>query len=245
MSPVLFTTPIVLCRPTSDCDSPFFLLLPLFFNLSQKNLWPTFRVSANLDLAATQAAKHISSCTAYLSLRATFSIPASSTLALFRVPNHRGFPIMMAHTGEAARSRDADAKAHVHEQTTISPENQSFDDAIADSEEDDDDTIETRRSTMLSRIQKRNSTSSVLRKVIPFHWAPMLSPLTEADLDACVTLENNAFTEPEHRATREKVSSPVSGPNNYSCSVCSRASVRVSHPEMRWSLLWLVQHLLS
>ena len=31
----LFTTPTVLCLPTSDCDSPFFLLLPLFFNLSQ------------------------------------------------------------------------------------------------------------------------------------------------------------------------------------------------------------------
>jgi hypothetical protein len=37
---------------------------------------------------------------------------------------------------------------------------------------------------------------------------PYTRPLTISDLESCVALENAAFTNPEERATREKVSNP-------------------------------------
>lgn len=63
----------------------------------------------------------------------------------------------------------------------------------------------TKRNITQLRIQKRNSEAGLLKKVIPFHWAPMLSPLTENDIETCVTLENAALSDPKHRASREKV----------------------------------------
>lgn len=40
----------------------------------------------------------------------------------------------------------------------------------------------------------------------PTNLHPYTRPLTISDLDSCVALENAAFTNPEERATREKVS---------------------------------------
>lgn len=77
--------------------------------------------------------------------------------------------------------------------------------AIDDSCDADDDMVTKQRNITALRIQKRNSEAGLLQKVIPFHWAPMLTPLTESDIEACVTLENAALFDPSHRASREKI----------------------------------------
>ncbi|KAH6966424.1 hypothetical protein EDB82DRAFT_331052 [Fusarium venenatum] len=77
------------------------------------------------------------------------------------------------------------------------------DGAITDGDADDD-MVNTKRSFSTMRIQKRNSEASLLKKVIPFHWAPMLQPLTENDIDTCVTLEDVALSE-AYRSPREKI----------------------------------------
>lgn len=78
------------------------------------------------------------------------------------------------------------------------------DGAITDGDADDD-MVNSKRNFTAIRIQKRNSESGLLKKVIPFHWAPMLQPLTENDIDTCVTLESVALSE-IYRSPREKVS---------------------------------------
>jgi hypothetical protein len=78
------------------------------------------------------------------------------------------------------------------------------DGAITDGDADDD-MVNTKRNFSAMRIQKRNSEAGLLKKVISFHWAPMLQPLTENDIDTCVTLEDVALSE-VYRSPREKVS---------------------------------------
>ncbi|KAG4252703.1 hypothetical protein FPRO06_03704 [Fusarium proliferatum] len=73
-------------------------------------------------------------------------------------------------------------------------ENDDSDGAIDDGDADED-MVNSKRNFCQMRIQKRNSEAGLLKKVIPFHWAPMLSPLTENDIDTCVTLENVALSE--------------------------------------------------
>lgn len=77
--------------------------------------------------------------------------------------------------------------------------------AIDDSCDADEDLVAVQRNIAQLRIQKRNSEAGLLQKVIPFHWAPMLSPLTDSDIETCVTLERAAFPDPNHRATREMI----------------------------------------
>lgn len=84
-------------------------------------------------------------------------------------------------------------------------ENDDSDGAIDDGDADED-MVNSKRNFCQMRIQKRNSEAGLLKKVIPFHWAPMLSPLTENDIDTCVTLENVALSEARYRSTREKAS---------------------------------------
>lgn len=88
--------------------------------------------------------------------------------------------------------------------TTERDEDQDAD-AIDDSCDADEEMVMTKRNITQLRIQKRNSEAGLLKKVIPFHWAPMLSPLTENDIETCVTLENAALSDPKHRASREKI----------------------------------------
>jgi hypothetical protein len=78
--------------------------------------------------------------------------------------------------------------------------------AIDDSCDADEEMVTRGRNIAQLRIQKRNSEAGMLKKVIPFHWAPMLSPLTENDIDTCMTLETAALSDPTHRASRDKVS---------------------------------------
>jgi hypothetical protein len=87
-------------------------------------------------------------------------------------------------------------------------ENDESDGAIDDGDADED-MVNSKRNFCQMRTQKRNSEAGLLKKVIPFHWAPMLSPLTENDIDTCVTLENVALSEARYRSTREKVSHDI------------------------------------
>ncbi|KAH7160820.1 hypothetical protein EDB81DRAFT_839290 [Dactylonectria macrodidyma] len=78
-------------------------------------------------------------------------------------------------------------------------------DAIDDDGDADEEMVMAKRNFTQLRIQKRNSEAGLMKKVIPFHWAPMLSPLTENDIETCVTLENAALSDPTHRASRENI----------------------------------------
>ncbi|KND92976.1 Polyamine N-acetyltransferase 1 [Tolypocladium ophioglossoides CBS 100239] len=67
--------------------------------------------------------------------------------------------------------------------------------AIDDSEDENDVLVEIRRALLQERILSHiaHVRQEQIRYVIPFHWAPMLSPLIESDVDACVALERAAF----------------------------------------------------
>lgn len=76
------------------------------------------------------------------------------------------------------------------------------DTAIDDSGDESEGVVQAQRNITQSRIQDRQSTGRIFKEIIDFHWAPMLSPLTEADVDACVSLENAARQNP---ASADKV----------------------------------------
>ncbi|KAI5463314.1 hypothetical protein BGZ63DRAFT_353268 [Mariannaea sp. PMI_226] len=88
-----------------------------------------------------------------------------------------------------------------------STEQDEYQDAVAidDSCDADEEMVTSQRNIAQLRIQKRTSEAGLLKKVIPFHWAPMLSPLTENDINSCMALETAALSDPTHRATREKI----------------------------------------
>ncbi|KAH6895465.1 hypothetical protein B0T10DRAFT_217359 [Thelonectria olida] len=88
-----------------------------------------------------------------------------------------------------------------------STEQDEYQDAVAidDSCDADEEMVTRERNIAQLRIQKRTSEAGMLKKVIPFHWAPMLSPLTENDIDTCMTLETAALSDPTHRASKEKI----------------------------------------
>lgn len=80
--------------------------------------------------------------------------------------------------------------------------------AVGDSDEDDEAMVATQRSATQSRLQRQRSPEELRRKIVPFHWAPMLLPLTAADLDACVDLEQAALRDKNQACSREKVPCP-------------------------------------
>ncbi|KAF4971668.1 hypothetical protein FZEAL_9776 [Fusarium zealandicum] len=79
------------------------------------------------------------------------------------------------------------------------------DGAIDDSCDADEEMVTSKRNVTQLRTQKRNSEAGLLKKVIPFHWAPMLCPLTENDVETSVTLENAAVFDARYRSSREKI----------------------------------------
>lgn len=97
-------------------------------------------------------------------------------------------------------------------------------DAIDDSEDADDELVSTQRKVTQVRLEHHNSASRLLHELIPFHWAPMLTPLNQSDVEACVALESTAVADskqlnmrdygtawPKHKAEqlREMVSQDV------------------------------------
>ncbi|QLI64538.1 uncharacterized protein G6M90_00g023840 [Metarhizium brunneum] len=77
--------------------------------------------------------------------------------------------------------------------------------AIGDSDEDDEELVEIQRTMTQSRIMRQKSPEELRKKVIPFHWAPMLSPLSPADIDACETLENATMPDQLRHSNREQI----------------------------------------
>ncbi|KAG5981388.1 hypothetical protein E4U43_006615 [Claviceps pusilla] len=77
--------------------------------------------------------------------------------------------------------------------------------AIGDSDDDDEELVQMRRAGAQSRMQHQKSPEELRRAVIPFHWAPMLSPLIPADLPACVTLEHAALPDQTQSCSAEQI----------------------------------------
>lgn len=92
------------------------------------------------------------------------------------------------------------------EEDNKDPDGNEDGDAIDDSCDADEEIVRASRNFSQLRVQKRNSEAKLLPKLVPFHWAPMLSPLTETDVKTCITLENAALSDPSQRPTSEKVS---------------------------------------
>nr|XP_036588260.1 polyamine acetyltransferase [Colletotrichum truncatum]KAF6799633.1 polyamine acetyltransferase [Colletotrichum truncatum] len=84
--------------------------------------------------------------------------------------------------------------------------------AIDDSDDGDDSYVEAQRS-LCEHKQKRNPTPLRVQEIVPFHFSPLIQPLTTSSVESCVALENAAFPNPNHRATREKF--------EYRLSTCS------------------------
>ncbi|KAK1473043.1 acetyltransferase [Colletotrichum cuscutae] len=75
--------------------------------------------------------------------------------------------------------------------------------AIESSDDADDEYIETQMSQ--SELKKKQQTQRrTIQHIVPFKWSPLVLPLTESNLESCVALEDAAFPDPSHRATRVK-----------------------------------------
>lgn len=86
--------------------------------------------------------------------------------------------------------------------------NDKDEDAVVDEEDDDlDDALaELQRIQSAKRREgKEKNQKNRIQEVLPFPFAPNIRPLGISDLQSAVALENAAFTDPQHRASREKV----------------------------------------
>ncbi|KAG5929294.1 hypothetical protein E4U42_006360 [Claviceps africana] len=77
--------------------------------------------------------------------------------------------------------------------------------AIGDSDDDDEELVQMRRVDMQNRMQHQKSPEELRRALIPFHWAPMLSPLIPADLAPCIALEHAALPDQNQSCSAERV----------------------------------------
>ncbi|KAH0433633.1 acetyltransferase [Colletotrichum camelliae] len=85
--------------------------------------------------------------------------------------------------------------------------------AIDDSDDGDESYVEAQRFRSEQK-QKRPQTHSLrVQEIFPVHFSPLVQPLTSSSVESCVVLENAAFPNPDHRATREKF--------EYRLSTCS------------------------
>lgn len=77
--------------------------------------------------------------------------------------------------------------------------------AIGDSDDDDEELVHIRRVDTQNRMLQQKSPEELRRALVPFHWAPMLSPLIPVDLPACVTLEHAALPDQSQSCSIEQV----------------------------------------
>ncbi|KAG5928536.1 hypothetical protein E4U53_002631 [Claviceps sorghi] len=77
--------------------------------------------------------------------------------------------------------------------------------AIGDSDDDDEELVQIRRVDTQNRMQHQKSPEELRRALIPFHWAPMLSPFTPADLPACIALEHAALPDQNQSCSAERI----------------------------------------
>ncbi|KAI2636901.1 hypothetical protein GGS26DRAFT_588447 [Hypomontagnella submonticulosa] len=82
----------------------------------------------------------------------------------------------------------------------------SSESAVDDSEDLPDREFARARKVQKKRDERLEARSKFakVQKLLPFQFCPNVRPLTISDLESCVALENAAFTNPEHRCTREK-----------------------------------------
>ncbi|EGS21123.1 arylalkylamine N-acetyltransferase-like protein [Thermochaetoides thermophila DSM 1495] len=94
-------------------------------------------------------------------------------------------------------------------------------DAVDETSDVDGDFATLQKMLSQKRRAAKDSPEARLQKALPFvpTFAPNIRPLTIADVDACVALENAAFPNPEHRATRDKF--------EYRLTVCPELSLGV------------------
>lgn len=80
--------------------------------------------------------------------------------------------------------------------------------AVVDEEDDDldDALVELQRIQSAKRRESKDkSHKNRIQEILPFPFAPNTRPLGISDLESAVVLENAAFTDPQHRASRAKV----------------------------------------
>lgn len=90
------------------------------------------------------------------------------------------------------------------------PDDRFDDGAAIDDEEADEEFAELQR-TMSSkrRDDKEKVKENRIQEILPFPFSPNIRPLGISDLLSTVALENAAFSDPKHRASQEKVRSPL------------------------------------
>jgi hypothetical protein len=86
--------------------------------------------------------------------------------------------------------------------TSVAEDNE---DAVADGDETDGDFVMLQKSLSQKKRAAKDISDSRINSVVPFAFSPNIRPLCVSDLESVVALENTAFHDPQHRATREKV----------------------------------------
>ncbi|GKT80171.1 polyamine acetyltransferase [Colletotrichum tofieldiae] len=84
--------------------------------------------------------------------------------------------------------------------------------AINDSDDGDESYVEAQKS--ISDVKKRRTSGRLSLCDLPFRWSPLVLPLTESNVNSCVVLEEAAFPDPNHRATRDKFEYRLSNCSN-------------------------------
>lgn len=77
--------------------------------------------------------------------------------------------------------------------------------AIDDGEELDGDYVSLQKTKCQKRRADKDISETRINKVLPFAFSPNIRPLCVSDIESVVALENAAFHDARHRATREKV----------------------------------------
>lgn len=88
--------------------------------------------------------------------------------------------------------------------TTASPV-QDNENAIDDGEEQDGEFVQLQKTQSMKRRAAKDISDSRINKVLPCAFSPNIRPLCVSDIESVVALENAAFHDPQHRATRDKV----------------------------------------
>ncbi len=116
-------------------------------------------------------------------------------------------PSLLGNTGALGVGMAAAERDQSEEQTACS--SQAAEQAVDESSDVDGDFATLQKMLSQKRRAAKDSPGSRLAKALPLiaTFSPNIRPLTISDLESCITLENLAFPNPDHRATPEKASS--------------------------------------
>lgn len=123
-----------------------------------------------------------------------------------RPPSPQHFDQQTQHSSSLHRSL---VRQHLAESMPGSKKIDSYsaDSAIDDSAEEDIAYAEHQRNVGFQRrrLSKESVIESQVQSRLPFHYCPMVRPLSISDIDSCIALEHAAFENEEHRASPEKL----------------------------------------